>query len=44
MKVFKLIVTISREFIIAIFPAKFGHDLWATPRRIIANLEAKVSA
>jgi D-alanine--poly(phosphoribitol) ligase subunit 2 len=44
MKTVELIVAISEEFGIDISPAEFERDRWATPRKIIADLEAKVGA
>ena len=44
MKTVELIVAISEEFGIDISPAEFERDRWATPRKIIADLEARVAA
>jgi D-alanine--poly(phosphoribitol) ligase subunit 2 len=43
-KTVELIVAFSREFDIDISPAEFDRDEWATPRKVIAYLEAKVAA
>lgn len=44
MKTVELIVAISQEFGIDISPAEFERDRWATPRKIIADLESKIGA
>lgn len=44
MKTVELIVAISQEFGIDISPAEFERTRWATPRKIIADLEAKIGA
>jgi D-alanine--poly(phosphoribitol) ligase subunit 2 len=44
MKTVELIVAISREFGVEISPAEFEREQWATPGKIIADLEARQPA
>jgi D-alanine--poly(phosphoribitol) ligase subunit 2 len=39
-----LIVVIEREFGVKISPAEFERENWATPRKIIADIERRLSA
>ena len=43
MKTVDLIVAISAEFGIDISPAEFEREKWATPRLIIADIEARTA-
>ena len=43
-KTVELIVAFSREFDIDISPAEFDREEWATPRKVIAYLEAKMAS
>lgn len=43
MKTVELIVAISQEFGVEISPAEFEREKWATPRLIIADLEARIA-
>jgi D-alanine--poly(phosphoribitol) ligase subunit 2 len=42
MKTVKLIVAISQEFGIDISAAEFERERWATPRKIVADIESKI--
>ena len=42
MKTVKLIVAISQEFGIDISPAEFERDRWATPRKLVADIEDRM--
>jgi D-alanine--poly(phosphoribitol) ligase subunit 2 len=42
LKTVRLIVAISEEFGIDIPPSEFDRERWATPRRIVADIENKV--
>ena len=44
MKTVKLIVAISQEFGIDISPAEFERDRWATPRKLVADIEDRLRA
>jgi D-alanine--poly(phosphoribitol) ligase subunit 2 len=39
-----LILALSKEFGVDISPAELDRSLWATPRHIVAFMEAKVGA
>ncbi|HYY13886.1 MAG TPA: D-alanine--poly(phosphoribitol) ligase subunit DltC [Chthoniobacterales bacterium] len=40
----ELMVIIEREFGVKISPAEFERENWATPRKIIADVERRLSA
>jgi D-alanine--poly(phosphoribitol) ligase subunit 2 len=40
----ELMVTIEREFGVKVSPAEFERENWATPRKIIADVERRLSA
>ena len=42
LKTVRLIVAISEEFGIDIPPSEFDRERWATPRKIVADIENKV--
>jgi D-alanine--poly(phosphoribitol) ligase subunit 2 len=42
LKTVRLIVAISQEFGIDIPPSEFERDRWATPRKIVADIENKI--
>jgi D-alanine--poly(phosphoribitol) ligase subunit 2 len=42
LKTVKLIVAISQEFGIDIPPSEFERERWATPRKIISDIENKI--
>ena len=42
LKTVRLIVAISEEFGIDIQPSEFDRERWATPRKIVADIENKV--
>lgn len=42
MKTVQLIVAFSQEFGIEISPADFERERWATPRKIVADIESKI--
>lgn len=44
LKTVELMVALSEEFGVEISPAEFERDLWATPSRIVADIERRVSA
>jgi len=44
LKTVELMVALSEEFGVEISPAEFERDQWATPRRIVAYMESRVSA
>jgi D-alanine--poly(phosphoribitol) ligase subunit 2 len=44
LKTVELMVALSEQFGIEISPAAFEADEWATPNRIIAYMETRVSA
>jgi D-alanine--poly(phosphoribitol) ligase subunit 2 len=39
----ELMLALSREFAIDISPAEFEREQWATPRRIVADVEARLA-
>ncbi len=42
MRTVQLILAIEEEFSIKISPAEFDRESWATPRKIIADLERRL--
>jgi D-alanine--poly(phosphoribitol) ligase subunit 2 len=44
MKTVQLIAAFSQEFGIDISPAEFERERWATPRKIIADIENRIGA
>ena len=44
LKTVRLIVAISQEFGIDISPAEFERECWATPRKIVADIELKIGS
>lgn len=44
MKTVELIVALGDEFGVEISPAEFERERWATPRKLIADLEQRVGA
>ena len=44
MKTVDLIVAISQEFGIEVSPAEFEREKWATPRLMIADIEARLAS
>jgi D-alanine--poly(phosphoribitol) ligase subunit 2 len=44
MKTVQLIAAFSQEFGIDISPAEFERERWATPRKIVADIESKIGA
>jgi D-alanine--poly(phosphoribitol) ligase subunit 2 len=42
LKTVRLIVAISEEFGIDIPPSEFDRERWATPRKIVADIENKI--
>ena len=44
LKTVRLMVAISQEFGIEISPAEFEPQRWATPRKLIADIETKLGA
>jgi D-alanine--poly(phosphoribitol) ligase subunit 2 len=40
----ELMVIIEREFGVKVSPAEFERENWATPRKIIADVERRLSA
>jgi len=44
MKTVELMVALSEEFGIDISPAEFEREQWATPRRIVAYIERRITA
>jgi D-alanine--poly(phosphoribitol) ligase subunit 2 len=44
LKTVELMVALSEEFGVEISPAEFERAQWATPRRIVAYMESRVSA
>jgi D-alanine--poly(phosphoribitol) ligase subunit 2 len=44
LKTVELIVAFSSEFGVEISPAELDRDEWATPRKIVAYLERRLSA
>ncbi len=42
LKTVRLIVAISQEFGIEIPPSEFERERWATPRKIVADIEQKI--
>lgn len=43
LKTVQLMVALSEEFGVEISPAEFERDQWATPKRIVAYMESRVS-
>jgi D-alanine--poly(phosphoribitol) ligase subunit 2 len=43
LKTVELMVALSAEFGVEISPAEFERDVWATPSRIVAYMESRVS-
>ena len=44
LKTVRLIVAISQEFGIDIPPSEFERERWATPRKIVADIEHKIGS
>jgi D-alanine--poly(phosphoribitol) ligase subunit 2 len=44
LKTVELMVALSQEFGVEISPAEFEQDQWATPKRIVADVERRVRA
>jgi D-alanine--poly(phosphoribitol) ligase subunit 2 len=44
LKTVRLIVAFSEEFGIDISPSEFERERWATPRKIVADIEQKIGS
>jgi D-alanine--poly(phosphoribitol) ligase subunit 2 len=44
LKTVELMIALSEEFGVEISPAEFERDLWATPQRIVADIERRMGA
>ena len=44
MKTVQLIVEIGREVGVEVSPAEFDRDAWATPRKLIEDIERRLAA
>ena len=44
MKTVQLIVAIGQELGVEVSPAEFDRDAWATPRKIVADVLARLAA
>jgi D-alanine--poly(phosphoribitol) ligase subunit 2 len=44
MKTVQLIVEIGREIGVEVSPAEFDRDAWATPRKLIEDIERRLAA
>ena len=44
MKTVQLIVELGREVGVEVSPAEFDRDAWATPRKIVADVLARLAA
>ena len=44
MKTVQLIVAIGQELGVEVSPAEFDRDAWATPRKIVADMLARLAA
>ena len=44
LKTVRLIVAISQEFGLDISPAEFERERWATPRKIVADIEGRIGS
>ena len=44
LKTVRLIVAISQEFGLDISPAEFERECWATPRKIVADIEGRIGS
>lgn len=44
LKTVELMVALSQEFGVEISPAEFEPEQWATPKRIVADVERRVGA
>jgi D-alanine--poly(phosphoribitol) ligase subunit 2 len=44
LKTVELMVALSEAFDVEISPAEFEPDRWATPRRIVADMESRMNA
>jgi len=44
LKAVELMIALSEEFGVEISPAEFERDLWATPNRIVAYVQSRLSA
>lgn len=44
MKTVELIVALEQEFAVVIAPAEFDREDWATPRKLVADIERRLAA
>jgi D-alanine--poly(phosphoribitol) ligase subunit 2 len=41
-KTVELMVTLEEEFSVTVSPAEFEREMWATPRKIVADIERRL--